>query len=202
MPSTRSQSHAQPTLAFPCRKSCRVSSRSKTTPVTQPPVRSPAKPDPPFPTQTIPLSPRHPTHRLSPLSPRHPAAPPPSPNLQPRLPLSPRKRTGERTSGSLSPVYTSKLEFTLVLRLFVSTGDDSGCNLSHSLLGSPPKQSKPSLASPRKLGFDENSPVSAHRQLVPPPRSPARSSPRRQETPSKGPEPPVKGKLLYPPTVF
>uniref|UniRef100_A0A3P8S5M4 Cell division control protein n=1 Tax=Amphiprion percula TaxID=161767 RepID=A0A3P8S5M4_AMPPE len=136
MPSTRSQGRAQPTLPFPRRKSCRVSSRSKT----EQPVALP-------------------TH----LSPRPPAAQPPppsSPGVQTRLPLSPRKRTG----------------------------DDNGCNLT--LLGSPPKQSKQTLASPRKLGFDENSPVLARRQLVlnSPQQPPAsRSSPRRQETPAGSP---------------
>lgn len=100
-------------------------------------------------------------------SPKHPAAKqqllPLSPRIKTRLPLSPRKRTG----------------------------DDNSCNLGPALLGSPPKQSKSSLASPRKLGFDENSPVSARRQLVPSSpqltRSPAKSSPRRQETPTGSP---------------
>uniref|UniRef100_A0A3B4YIL6 Cell division cycle 6 homolog (S. cerevisiae) n=1 Tax=Seriola lalandi dorsalis TaxID=1841481 RepID=A0A3B4YIL6_SERLL len=75
---------------------------------------------------------------------------------------------------------------------FVSEGDDNGCNLGAALLGSPPKQSRPTLASPRKLGFDENSPVTARRQLVPSsprqPLSPAVAlSPRRQETPAGSP---------------
>ncbi|XP_023274758.1 cell division control protein 6 homolog, partial [Seriola lalandi dorsalis] len=70
--------------------------------------------------------------------------------------------------------------------------DDNGCNLGAALLGSPPKQSRPTLASPRKLGFDENSPVTARRQLVPSsprqPLSPAVAlSPRRQETPAGSP---------------
>lgn len=87
MPSTRSQSQAQPTLAFPRRKTCRVSSRSKTPREPELAVQSPSKPDGQFSTQT-------PTW-ISPLAPRCPAAPPPSPSLQPRVPLSPRKRTGE-----------------------------------------------------------------------------------------------------------
>uniref|UniRef100_A0A3B4XPZ2 Cell division cycle 6 homolog (S. cerevisiae) n=1 Tax=Seriola lalandi dorsalis TaxID=1841481 RepID=A0A3B4XPZ2_SERLL len=145
MPSTRSQGRAQPTLQFPRRKSCRESSRSKT------------KPERQRLTSTGPLSPRRPAVQLTPLSPGR--LPPSSPGLQPRLPLSPRKRTG----------------------------DDNGCNLGAALLGSPPKQSRPTLASPRKLGFDENSPVTARRQLVPSsprqPLSPAVAlSPRRQET--------------------
>uniref|UniRef100_A0A3P8S607 Cell division control protein n=1 Tax=Amphiprion percula TaxID=161767 RepID=A0A3P8S607_AMPPE len=122
MPSTRSQGRAQPTLPFPRRKSCRVSSRSKTEA-----QKSPAEPKP------EPVSPI----RIGPLSPRR---------------------------------------------------DDNGCNLT--LLGSPPKQSKQTLASPRKLGFDENSPVLARRQLVlnSPQQPPAsRSSPRRQETPAGSP---------------
>ncbi|XP_023131876.2 cell division control protein 6 homolog [Amphiprion ocellaris] len=184
MPSTRSQGRAQPTLPFPRRKSCRVSSRSKTEA-----QKSPAepKPEPVSPIRIGPLSPRRPANPptllsprcladtptpLSPkqpvalpthLSPRPPAAqplPPSSPGVQTRLPLSPRKRTG----------------------------DDNGCNLT--LLGSPPKQSKQTLASPRKLGFDENSLVLARRQLVlnSPQQPPAaRSSPRRQETPAGSP---------------
>lgn len=68
---------------------------------------------------------------------------------------------------------------------FLPEGDDNVCNIGADLLGSPPKQSKPS---PRKLGFDENSPDPARRQLVPssPRLSPAaKPSPRRQETPSR-----------------
>uniref|UniRef100_A0A8P4K8J3 Cell division control protein n=1 Tax=Dicentrarchus labrax TaxID=13489 RepID=A0A8P4K8J3_DICLA len=147
MPSTRSQGRPQPTLAFPRRKSCRVPARSKTP--QRSPAPSPSKPEPQNLDQKL--------TRIGPLSPR-------SPGLQPRLPLSPRKRTG----------------------------DDNGCNLGAGLLGSPPKQIKPSLASPRKLGFDENSPVSARRRLVPSsprqPLSPAAAlSPRRQETPTGSP---------------
>uniref|UniRef100_A0A3B3C510 Cell division control protein n=1 Tax=Oryzias melastigma TaxID=30732 RepID=A0A3B3C510_ORYME len=57
---------------------------------------------------------------------------------------------------------------------------ENGCNLDSDLLASPPKQSRPS---PRKLGYDENCPVSARRQLLPsPPRQP-----RRQETPTGSP---------------
>ncbi|TMS23963.1 Cell division control protein 6-like protein [Larimichthys crocea] len=160
MPSTRSQGRAQPTLSFPRRKSCRVSSHPKTPQQEQPPAPSPTKSEPQHLARTL--------TRIGPLSPRRPdaqqAPPPSSPCLQPRLPLSPRKRTG----------------------------DDNSCNLSVGLLGSPPKQGKLSLASPRKLGFDENSPVPARRQLVPSsprqPRSPtARPSPRRQETPTGSP---------------
>lgn len=70
---------------------------------------------------------------------------------------------------------------------FLPKGDDNGCNIGADLLGSPPKQSKPS---PRKLGFDENSPLPTRRQLVPssPRLSPAaKPSPKRQETPSRSP---------------
>uniref|UniRef100_UPI0037E985FD cell division control protein 6 homolog n=1 Tax=Semicossyphus pulcher TaxID=241346 RepID=UPI0037E985FD len=159
MPSTRSQGQSQPTLTFPRRKSCRASSRPKTPQLDKSPAPSPTKPKPHHLAAAM--------TRIAPLSPRSPASQPPrrpsSPSLQPRLPLSPRKRTG----------------------------DDNSCNLG--LLCSPPKQSKPTLASPRKLGFDENSPVSARRQLVPSsPRQPlspaARSSPRRQETPAGSPK--------------
>ncbi|XP_038567980.1 LOW QUALITY PROTEIN: cell division control protein 6 homolog [Micropterus salmoides] len=165
MPSTRSQGRAQPTLSFPRRKSCRVSSRSKAPQLDKSPAPSPTKPEPKPLVQIGPLSPRRLADRPTPLSPRRPAAQPPSsPSLQPRLPLSPRKRTG----------------------------DDNGCNLGASFLGSPPKLSKPTPASPRKLGFDENSPVLARRRLVP--SSPRRalsptaiSSQMGQETPAGSP---------------
>ncbi|CAF95342.1 unnamed protein product [Tetraodon nigroviridis] len=141
--------------APPVGRSCRVSSRSKTPRVPPPPVQSPTKPDPQVTTQSLTqTTPLSPAHRPTLLSPRRPAAPPPSPGLQGRLPLSPSKRTG----------------------------DDNGCNLSPRLSGSPPKQSKLSLASPRKLGVDENSPVSARRRLEP-------LSPRCRETPCKSPAP-------------
>ncbi|XP_054460590.1 cell division control protein 6 homolog [Anoplopoma fimbria] len=167
MPSTRSNGRAQPTLAFPRRKSCRVSSRSKTPQLERSPTPSPTKPrlqdlDP---IRIAPMSPKLPVAHPSPLSPRRPAVQPSPSSLQTRLPLSPRKRTG----------------------------DDNGCNFGAAPLGSPPKQSKLTLASPRKLGFDENSPVSVRRKLVPSssPRQPlspsAGSSPRRQETPARSP---------------
>ncbi|KAF1394578.1 hypothetical protein PFLUV_G00002500 [Perca fluviatilis] len=170
MPSTRSHSGVQPTLAFPRRKSCRVSARSKApAPRLEEKPLSPTEPGPqpldPALTRIGPLSPRRLAEqpallsprralaRPSPLSPRRPSAQPASPGLQTRLPLSPRKRTG----------------------------DDNDCNL----LGSPPKQSKPAAAapSPRKLGFDENSPLSVRRRLVPP------SSPRQPLSPSAAPSP-------------
>lgn len=98
MPSTRSQGRAQPTLSFPRRKSCRVSSRSKAPQLDKSPAPSPTKPEPKPLVQIGPLSPRRLADRPTPLSPRRPAAQPPSsPSLQPRLPLSPRKRTGERS---------------------------------------------------------------------------------------------------------
>lgn len=207
MPSTRSQGRAQPTLSFPRRKSCRVSSHPKTPQQEQPPAPSPTKSEPQHLARTL--------TRIGPLSPRRPdaqqAPPPSSPCLQPRLPLSPRKRTGENLyragrrhntvlrSSAFSKALTlvarcpeSNLSSSTLTSCLLSQGDDNSCNLSVGLLGSPPKQGKPSLASPRKLGFDENSPVPARRQLVPSsprqPRSPtARPSPRRQETPTGSP---------------
>ncbi|XP_032372413.1 cell division control protein 6 homolog [Etheostoma spectabile] len=179
MPSTRSHGRVQPTLSFPRRKSCRVSSRSKAgekSPTkTLDPVLTRIGPLSPVLTRIGPLSPRRPAEqpallsptgeviRLFPLSPRRPAAQPPSSGLPTpsgppkRLPLSPRKRTG----------------------------DDSGCNTGAGPLGSPPKQSKPTTASPRKLGFDENSPISARRRLVPSP--PTAPSPRQHATPAGSP---------------
>ncbi|XP_061082190.1 cell division control protein 6 homolog [Conger conger] len=41
-------------------------------------------------------------------------------------------------------------------------GDENGCNLPSTLLGSPPKQRFPELSSPRKLNFDENTPILSH----------------------------------------
>ncbi|XP_064180557.1 cell division control protein 6 homolog [Anguilla rostrata] len=49
-------------------------------------------------------------------------------------------------------------------------GDENGCNLPPTLLGSPPKQKCPELSSPRKLNFDENTPVLSHvhKELISP----------------------------------
>ncbi|XP_034739926.1 uncharacterized protein LOC117951993 [Etheostoma cragini] len=112
MPSTRSHGRVQPTLSFPRRKSCRVSSRSKA-PQLEDKTPSPTKTLDPVLTRIGPLSPRRPAEqpallsptgeviRLFPLSPRRPAAQPassgpPTPSGPPtRLPLSPRKRTGD-----------------------------------------------------------------------------------------------------------
>uniref|UniRef100_UPI003AACFADD cell division control protein 6 homolog isoform X1 n=1 Tax=Centroberyx gerrardi TaxID=166262 RepID=UPI003AACFADD len=173
MPSTRSKGPAQPTLQFPRRKSCRAASRSKTPQLEEPadpkpqhPVPSPIRIGPLSPRRTVtlstPLSPRRPAAQPTPLSPRRPATQPTplSLSLSPRLPLSPRKRTG----------------------------DDNGCNLGANLLGSPPKQSKLTLASPRKLAFDENSPVVSRRGLAPAsPRQPLSPSPRRQDALGRSP---------------
>ncbi|XP_054634238.1 cell division control protein 6 homolog [Dunckerocampus dactyliophorus] len=158
MPSTRSQGRAQPTLPFPRRKSCRVSSKPKAPKVEKRAPPSPVQVEDEKNLNCIgPLSPgrKQPT-APSPLSPRRPAvAPTPSPA---RLPLSPRKRTGE----------------------------DNILNMGTTLLASPPKQSKVCLSSPRRLAFDENSPVSTRCQLNTP--SPvAASSPRQQEVLSGSP---------------
>uniref|UniRef100_A0A4W4GEM2 Cell division control protein n=1 Tax=Electrophorus electricus TaxID=8005 RepID=A0A4W4GEM2_ELEEL len=118
MPNTRSQSH--PTLQFPKRKSFKTVSRSKRSP--QPPENGVA----------VPLSPKMSTVedvRDTPLSPRNPVLK--SSSLSERIPLSPRKRTG----------------------------DENACNLPTPLQGSPPKQSRPSPCSPRKISFNENTPV-------------------------------------------
>ncbi|XP_027025403.1 cell division control protein 6 homolog isoform X2 [Tachysurus fulvidraco] len=146
MPTTRSQ--RQPTLQFPKRKSSRVSSQPKGS--SQPDLDTRTVPESPRKTtfcvrngplspvkaavgaKAIPLSPRTknvPDIRAVPLSPRHHLIQSISPSQ--RLPLSPRKRTG----------------------------DENGCNLPPSLQGSPPKQNRPSLGSPRKLSFNENIPA-------------------------------------------
>ncbi|XP_060905138.1 cell division control protein 6 homolog [Labrus mixtus] len=165
MPSTRSKDQSQPMLTFPRRKSCRASSRSK---VDRSPAPSPSKNISSTLTRIGPLSPKQHVDQHTWLSPRRTAAQPAptavSPSLKTRLPLSPRKRSGY----------------------------DNDCNLGPALSGSPPKQSKLTLASPRKLGLDENSPVSARRRLLHSsplhPISPAaKSSPMRQETPTRSP---------------
>ncbi|XP_007240198.3 cell division control protein 6 homolog [Astyanax mexicanus] len=151
MPSTRSQS--QPTLQFPKRKSSRViqksSSKRSSLPDTENAVRdlplSPRKPHL-VDVRTIPLSPRKTNladlHTIA-LSPRKTSA-----DVQ-TFPLSPR-----------NPVLkTSSLAERLPLSPRKRTGDENGCNLPASLQCSPPKQRRPSLGSPRKLSFNENAPV-------------------------------------------
>ncbi|KAM9818955.1 cell division control protein 6 homolog [Syngnathus typhle] len=150
MPSTRSQAHAQPTLSFPRRKSARVLTKSKT---------NPPEPTEPHGKKTTPAA----------LSTRRPDAihaPPTqlsvSPGTPVRLPLSPRKRTG----------------------------DDNALNVDTALLASPPKQSKASTrvsqSSQRRLIFDENATVPGQRKPTPSSPVPA-SSPRRLETVSGSP---------------
>ncbi|KAM4750027.1 cell division control protein 6 homolog [Anableps anableps] len=169
MPRTRSQGQVQPALELPCRKSVRAPLQPETIQPSEVAAVSPTEPEP------RPLSP----NRIGPislslptlLSPRHAVAPsslsppkqkaavfcrsaaqappptsPSSPILHTRLPLSPRKRTG----------------------------DDNGCNVRCS----PPKQSRPSHATPRELGFDENRPASA-----------GHTQGRDQETPPGSPVP-------------
>ncbi|XP_061582175.1 cell division control protein 6 homolog [Cololabis saira] len=183
MPSTRSQGKIQPTLPFPRRKSCRASSHCKAPNTPESPAPSPAKLQLPGPAgvgaiaprcpsiqpsaqpSLFPLSPKQRGGLSSPLSPRRPAAQlPPSPASsasQTRLPLSPRKRTG----------------------------DDNGCNLGAALQGSPPKQSKATPASPRF--DENSPVLARRQLLLPsspPPSSPAlKFSPRRQETPTGSP---------------
>ncbi|XP_024116443.1 cell division control protein 6 homolog isoform X2 [Oryzias melastigma] len=161
MPSTRSQGAAQPTLQFPRRKSCRTSQKTQ--------LASPSEPES--------ITPSH-------MSPRRPAAPALSPR---RLPaFSPKQNQQCSVQPLLSPrrpptpPSSPPLQTRLPLSPRKRTGHENGCNLDSDLLASPPKQSRPS---PRKLGYDENCPVSARRQLLPsPPRQP-----RRQETPTGSP---------------
>ncbi|XP_077462333.1 cell division control protein 6 homolog isoform X2 [Stigmatopora argus] len=133
MPSTRSKGTLQPTLPFPIRKSARVANKPKRNP--------PANPE---------LVEKNP-------SPRREKTTPPSPlPATPRLPLSPRKRTGA----------------------------DNALNVDAALSPSPPKQSKtpprtPS-STPRRLAFDENSPVCIRRAPAAPSSPFAASSPTRQ----------------------
>ncbi|XP_013771002.1 cell division control protein 6 homolog [Pundamilia nyererei] len=193
MPSTRSQGRAQPTLQFPRRKSSRVSSRSKKPEPQKSPAVSPIKPEPQAPglTRIGPLSPRRPINLSTPLSPRrYTDRPTPLSPMRPVAllsPLSPR-RTSAQPPAPSSPRLQSRIPLSPRKR----TGDDNVCNLGTSLQCSPTKQRKLSLASPRKLGFDENSPVQARRQLIPSsgqqtPPSTAKSSPKREETPTGSP---------------
>ncbi|XP_020784298.1 LOW QUALITY PROTEIN: cell division control protein 6 homolog [Boleophthalmus pectinirostris] len=162
-------------------------------PVSLSPRRPAERPlSPRRPVSLTPLSPRRPAERplsprrpvsLTPLSPRRSPVvkvPPSSPSVQTRVPLSPRKRTG----------------------------DENSCNVS--TLGSPPKQSRPSpLSSPRRSAFSENSensPCLARRRLIASPQkqpaSPApRPSPRRQETPTGSPHKSKLGSDKKPPVV-
>lgn len=98
MPSTRSSlGHAQAKLDFPRRKSSRIRSLSKMLPPEEPVTLSPVKPKPQEDAQTLAQG----RPRLTPVPSHSPGAvrpPPPSPRAQPRLPLSPRKRTGGRRS--------------------------------------------------------------------------------------------------------
>ncbi|XP_042068666.1 cell division control protein 6 homolog [Haplochromis burtoni] len=193
MPSTRSQGRGQPTLQFPRRKSSRVSSRSKKPEPQKSPAVSPIKPEPQAPglTRIGPLSPRRPINLSTPLSPRrYTDQPTPLSPTRPvafSSPLSPR-RTSAQPPAPSSPRLQSRIPLSPRKR----TGDDNVCNLGTSLQCSPTKQRKLSLASPRKLGFDENSPVQARRQLIPSsgqqtPPSTAKSSPKREETPTGSP---------------
>ncbi|MCI4383679.1 hypothetical protein PGIGA_G00029450 [Pangasianodon gigas] len=153
MPTTRSQ--RQPTLQFPKRKSSRVSSQAKS---------SSSQPDSEhvLDARTIPLSPRKTNLgvRNVPLSPMKAV-------LDARtIPLSPRKtNVADIRAIPLSPRHHMLQSVPSSERLPLSprkrTGDENGCNLPPSLQGSPPKQSRPSLGSPRKLSFNENIPVFA-----------------------------------------
>lgn len=106
--------------------------------------------------------------------------------LQPQLPLP-------APLVPLSPRQTRLKDARLPLSLRKRTGDENECNLSANPLGSPPKQSRPSMGSPRKLGFDENSPAFPPGRLVPvspkQPLSPASKPPtsRLPETPNGSP---------------
>ncbi|KAM9490986.1 cell division control protein 6 homolog [Salvelinus alpinus] len=155
MPSTRSQ--AQPILQFPRCKSSRVDSKSTPSKSTSQlketqslcSVEASKPQSLPERVQLTPLS--HGPVALKGIT--------LCPRLTPRIPLSPRKRTG----------------------------DENGCNLSVNLLGSPPKQTRLNLSSPRKLGLDENSPVRSPRRLLTPLSRPRASPSRLHETPSGSP---------------
>ncbi|XP_077575923.1 cell division control protein 6 homolog [Stigmatopora nigra] len=140
MPSTRSKGTLQPTLSFPRRKSARVANKPKRNPTENP----------------------EPIQKNPSLRPEKAAPPSPLP-ASPRLPLSPRKRTGA----------------------------DNALNVNAALSPSPPKLSKTpprtppppppsSSLTPRRLAFDENSPVCIRRTPAAPSSPFAASSPTRQ----------------------
>lgn len=116
MPSTRSQGRAQPTLQFPRRKSCRVSSRSKKPEPQKSPAVSPIKPEPqpqaPGLTRIGPLSPRRPINLSTPLSPRRytdqPTPLSPTRPVALSSPLSPR-RTSAQPPAPSSPRLQSRI---------------------------------------------------------------------------------------------
>lgn len=175
MPSTRSRGRSQPQLQFPRRKSCRAPSRSKKPDLDEspPPVRPRD--------ENVPLSPTEAKPAL--LSPRRPADRHPSPRRAVSLtPLSPRGPDTKTTPDTRIPLSPRK-----------RTGDDNFCNVS--LGSPPKQSRPSPLSSPRKLTYgenSENSSPSARRQLIPSPRkqplSPAhKPSPRRQETPTGSP---------------
>lgn len=116
MPSTRSQGRAQPTLQFPRRKSCRVSSRSKTPQLEKSPDSSPTKPEPQHCTAALtrigPLSPRRPADQPTPLSPRrlvdHLTPLSPKRPVSHPSPLSPRRPAAQPAPPS-SPSLQTRL---------------------------------------------------------------------------------------------
>ncbi|XP_060797692.1 cell division control protein 6 homolog [Neoarius graeffei] len=154
MPTTRSQ--RQPTLQFPKRKSSRISSHSQPKSSSQPDSKHVLD------TRTFPLSPRKTnlSVRSVPLSPAKASV-----DIR-NIPLSPRKtNVADILAIPLSPRRHVLQSIPSSGRLPLSprkrTGDENGCNLPPSVQGSPPKQSRPSLGSPHKLSFNENTPVFA-----------------------------------------
>ncbi|XP_038160769.1 cell division control protein 6 homolog [Cyprinodon tularosa] len=166
MPRTRSQAPVQPTIPFPRRRSSKTLQSSNATEA-KPPIspRRTDRPSPLSPVRGAATQSRLPSPPS--LFPRRPAAqnppptPPCSPNQQARLPLSPRKRTG----------------------------DDNGCNvpcsppkLNRSSLASPRKlgfdENKPASSGPLKLTppCQRRSP---HRQETPP-GSPVLNNPEKK----------------------
>ncbi|XP_051939259.1 cell division control protein 6 homolog isoform X2 [Hippocampus zosterae] len=144
MPSTRSRAHTQPTMPFPRRKSARVAPKPKRTPPEslEPDGEKTRMPEAPSPGRAPSIPARRPA--ATPL--------PSSPDASLRLPLSPRKRTG----------------------------DDNACNVDATLSASPPKRGKAPPPSQRRLAFDENAAGPCCRE--PSPSSPvAASSPSRRD---------------------
>lgn len=100
---------------------------------------------------------RHPGHPSVPSTPRAPERP----SIR-ETPSEPQK--AHRYSNIVHFIHSAAIFKCLKIlnRLFSPLpplGDENGCNLPSSLQGSPPKQRRPSVGSPRKLIFNENTPV-------------------------------------------
>ncbi|KAJ8365016.1 hypothetical protein SKAU_G00138470 [Synaphobranchus kaupii] len=95
-------------------------------------------------------------------------------SLCPTDPKTTQLQSHSHRSAALNPKCALESPWTAVQPLSPRkrVGDENGCNLPPTLLGSPPKQKCPELSSPRKLNFDENTPILSpiHKELNSPKR--------------------------------